>query len=367
MYYFLLIIILLALFFVLLFFIYQKKHEKERSTGREKHNNIKTTSKRGEVLPKEQLIEPKTILINIEYTEMDKNIFPSLIWEIDDNIKKKLEENIRSIPQIPINSMRLMNMLLNPESNIKEIVSLVSTHPVLSAKILQTVNSVYFSLTEKITSVGRAITLLGYNNVRALVFQETLRNSFIRGIENETDRHLKLWAHSAIVSACAGFLGKQLFQFTEYEIATAGLLHDIGKFYLINIENGIEITSDIPGIIKEEHKFGINHLVAGIYIANHWGLPEFIVKGIEYHHHSSFFPPHAIPQEYLRQSFVLCLSDLVAKAMGYFGEDEKILPILPEYYDVFKINMSLEGIITKELIKNIDKARATVESNISTF
>lgn len=363
--YYVLIIILLALFFYLYFSYAKKKDKKERSKDGARYNNIKTTINQEQVVPKEKLTEPKTILLNIEYTEFDKNILPTLICEIDDNLKKKLEENIKAIPQIPINSMRLMNMLLNPESNIKEIVSLVSTHPVLSAKILQTINSVYFSLPEKITSVGRAITLLGYNNVRALVFQETLRNSIIRGVENETERHLKLWAHSAIVSACAGFLGKQIFQFSEYEIATAGLLHDIGKFYLMNIENGIEITSDIPAIIKEEHKFGINHLVAGTYIARHWGLPEFIVKGIEYHHYPNFFSPRIIPYEFLRQSFVLSLSNLVAKAMGYKGEDENIFPILPEYYEIFKIDMSLDSIITKELIKNIDKARSTVESNIS--
>ncbi|MCX8110649.1 MAG: HDOD domain-containing protein [Syntrophorhabdaceae bacterium] len=310
------------------------------------------------------IINPKTILWDIEYVEIGKNIYPAGIEQINDEIKKNLEDKIGSIPQIPSSSMRLMNLLLNPESNIKEIVSLVSTHPVFSAKILQTVNSIYFSLPEKITSIGRAITLLGYNNVRALVFHETIRNTMHRKGEYDAGRYLKIWAHSAMVSACAGYIGKQLFQFSEYDISTAGLLHDIGKFYLINMEFGIEIVSDLPTLIKEEHRYGLNHSVAGTYIATHWMLPDFIVKGIEYHHHPSFFPPQSIPEVYLKSCFALCLADLVAKAIGYSAEDEKILPIMPEYFQIFGIDKSLEGIITTELFRYIEKARFTVESFI---
>lgn len=389
------ILTVILVLFIVLFLVFKKKKERFREDISDKRNKDTFTGRSQDItLPPDRVITlgtklqhaplsgtgplgnkshrfmpakaigPKTILADIEYVEIGKDIYPAGIEQIDDEIKKNLESKIGIIPQIPSNSMRLMNLLLNPESNIKEIVSLVSTHPVFSAKILQTVNSVYFSLPEKITSIGRAITLLGYNNVRSLVFHETLRNTMHRKGEYEAEKYLKIWAHSAIVSACAGYLGKQLFQFSEYDLATSGLLHDIGKFYLINIEDSIEIVSDVPTLIKEEHRYGINHSVAGTYIASHWMLPEFIIKAIEYHHHPSFFPPDSIPEKHLKQCFVLCLADLVANAMGYSGEDEQILPIKPEYFEIFNIDKDLVDIITTDLLKNIEKARVTVESYI---
>lgn len=361
------IILLIIIVMITLLFIFQRAKQKDEETldvDESQHKGFSPSDKIDTALTKDVPKELKTIFKNIEYTEIGKNIFPVNIEQIDDEIKTKFEKNIKSMLPIPIDYTRLMKLLLNPETNIKEIVSLVSTHPVLSAKVLQTVNSVYFSLAEKVTSIGRAITLLGYNNVRALVLQETLYNTVCKDKTDQTDRHLRLWAHSAIVSACAGFIGKKLFGLSEYDLATAGLLHDIGKFYLMNIEEGFEIVTDIPNLIKEEHRYGINHSVAGAFIAKQWLFSNIIVKGIEYHHHPCYFPPENIPSEYLKLNFILCVSDLVSKAMGYKGEDEQMLRILPEYFELFGIDKDLKDIITVELIININKTKATVESYI---
>ncbi|HOJ42530.1 MAG TPA: HDOD domain-containing protein, partial [Syntrophorhabdaceae bacterium] len=261
--------------------ITKSKIRKDRGADMPQSERLSSTATSGdksvEIKPHKimstKAIDPKTILGHIEYIEIGKNIYPAGVDQIDDDVRKNLESKVGLIPQIPSNSMRLMNLLLNPESNLKEIVSLVSIHPVFSAKILQTVNSVYFSLPQKITSIGRAITLLGYNNVRALVFHETLLNTMQKQEEYDAERYLKIWAHSAMVSACAGFMGKYIFGLSEYDLATSGLLHDIGKFYLTDIKDSIEIVSDVPPFIKEEHRFGVNHSVAGTYIANHWQLP----------------------------------------------------------------------------------------------
>jgi HD-like signal output (HDOD) protein len=164
------------------------------------------------------------------------------------------------------------------------------------------------------------------------------------------------------VSTCAGYIGKTYFKFSEYDLATIGLLHDIGKYFLSALKNSLEIVSDIPTIIKEEHRYGINHAVAGQLIAAKWKLPDAIVHGIEFHHYPSFFPPESIPKQYRTQCFTICLADLIAKVLGYHGQDEQILPIRDEYFKLFEIDKNIGGIITADLVKNIEKSRLTVES-----
>jgi len=267
---------------------------------------------------------------------------------------------------MPTTSIKLLDLLRNPESNPAQITALVSTNPVFSGKILQTINSSYFALPGKITSVGRAITLLGYNNVRTIVFQETIKHAVPKRFDTATDLYIKTWVHSAVVSTCAGHIGKELFKFSEYDLATIGLLHDIGKYFLVTLESHFEIISDIPVLIKEEHQYGINHAVAGSLIANRWKLPDAIIHGVEYHHYPSFFPPEAIPEQYRKQCFTICLADLIAKALGYPGQDEQIMPIKDEYFTMFGIDKDIQRVVTAGLVKDIEKSRLTVESYINT-
>ncbi|MCX5817914.1 MAG: HDOD domain-containing protein [Proteobacteria bacterium] len=301
-------------------------------------------------------------LKEINYFIPAENTFPTTLQDLEEKTRKIIEERLSVLPPIPTTSIKLLDLLRKPESNPEKITALVSTNPVFSGKILQTINSSYFELPGKITSVGRAITLLGYNNVRTIVFQETIKNVVPKHLDMEPDLYIKTWVHSAIVSTCAGYIGKKLFKFSEYDLATIGLLHDIGKYFLVTLESYFEIISDIPALIKEEHQYGINHAVAGGLIANKWKLPHVIVHGIEYHHYPSFFLPEAIPEQYRTQCFTICLADLIAKVLGYHGQNEQTLPIRDEYFEMYGINKDIRGIITTDLVRDVEKSRLTVES-----
>jgi HD-like signal output (HDOD) protein len=304
-------------------------------------------------------------LKKINYFIPAEETFPTTLKDLDEKTRKIIEEKISVLPPMPTTSIKLLDLLRNPESNSTTITALVSTNPVFSGKILQTINSSYFALPGKITSVGRAITLLGYNNVKMLVFQETMNNTVPRHLDEAIDLSIKTWVHSAVVSTCAGHIAKTLFKFSEYDLATIGLLHDIGKYFLVTLEKQFEIISDVPVLIKEEHQYGINHAIAGSLIANKWKLPDAITHGIEYHHYPSFFPPEAIPEQYRKQCFTICFADLIAKILGYPGQDEQIMPIKDGYFEMYGINKDIKGILTTSLIKDIEKSRITVESYVN--
>ena len=269
-----------------------------------------------------------------------------------------------TIKPIPVNYLKLMNLLRNPESNPGEITSVTVTNPVFSARILRAVNSAYFNRPEKITSVGRAISLLGYNSVRALVLQETLNNVLPRERYGDADLYSKTWAHSAVVSVCSGHLGKNIFQFSEYELGTMGLLHDIGKYFIHMLKPVGEAATESPLMLREEQQYDINHACLGGLVAKNWQLSDSIVKGIEYHHYPAFSPPESIPERYIRHAFVICLSDLICKALGYGANDDEKLPIRNEYYEMFKMRPDLEENVTPRLIREIEKAHVTVQSYI---
>jgi HD-like signal output (HDOD) protein len=224
--------------------------------------------------------------------------------------------------------------------------------------------------------VGRAITLLGYNNVRSLVLEDVLETLAVKNQNNDTDAYVKACVHSAVVSACSGYLGKHIFHTSEYDIATIGLLHDIGKYFIPTLEPLSDILPTHPLywlktlrprpplVIREQIEYGMDHTMLGSLLADRWELSDVIKYSIEYHHYPSFMPPESIPKPYLTQSFVICLADLICKALGYDTTDDEILPIRPEYYEMFGLSQNPIEISTPALTKEITNAYFTVKAYV---
>jgi len=315
---------------------------------------------------KAAVLEVCPALREVHYVHVAEGLFPVSHLAVDDTVKKTLEQKISGLPPVSATSLTLLDLLQDPESNPGEITSFVSTNPVFSAKILHTINSVYFNLPQRVTSVGRAVTLLGYNNVRSLVFEDILSNTLpsIQGTQREL--YVNMWTHSAVVSACSGSLGKSLFRLSEYTLGTIGLLHDIGKYFFRFLEKRETPAADLPTVIEEEGQYGMNHAIIGAIVAHKWQLPDIVTGGIEHHHSPSFFPPDRIPETCLKESLVICLSDLICKVLGYIGQDGDLLPIRDEYYKRYGLKNDLVEIVTPALIKDIEKARQTVRSYVDT-
>ena len=111
----------------------------------------------------------------------------------------------------------------------------------------------------------------------------------------------------------------------------------------------------------------MNHATLGSVIADNWQLSERMAKTIEYHHHPMFSPPEEIPESCLRESFVVCLSDLICKSIGYAAEDEEHdrWQIRPEYFELFKLSPNLSGVLSVRLLQDIEAAHVTVQSYVA--
>jgi len=319
-----------------------------------------------EVMQSRDAAEFQPIIPKITYAHMDEEIYPTPLEDIDEHIKKSLDQKIATLKPLPMASIKLFDLLKNPHTNTQELTAIIKTNPFLSARILRVINSAYYNLSLEITSVGRAIVLLGYNNVRSMVLQDTLHSTLSREEPTEKDTFDALWIHSTVVSACAHNLSVNVFQSPENEAATIGVLHDIGKYFFHLLDSTGENSAEGPSIIQEEKQYGINHMLTGSLLVEKWKLSDMIVKCIAFHHHPTFFPPESIPEPYQKASFVICLADLICKVLGYGGQNDELLPIRKEYFETFGLSTELQKIVTQPLIQDIEKARIAVESFINT-
>lgn len=305
--------------------------------------------------------ESAGIPVTFAYFHLPGDVLLLDYLNVDKAVKTSIEQKIPTINPIPSASLQVLNILNNPNSSVKEFGAIIRTDPILSGKILQTVNSAYFSPVDRIASVDAAIGMLGVNNVRSMVIQNSIHKTLPTKSGHDRATLDALWIHSAAVSTCADYLGSRLFKINGNDLATIGLLHDIAKYFFPMFERVGEGGGGVIQIVQEENIYGINHALLGSLIARNWNFTPMVVDGIEFHHHPVFFPPDRIPEWYLKVSFIICLSDLLCNILGYTGTAKELLPIRKEYYEMFGLYTDIRQLLTPPLLKELEKTKYAVE------
>ena len=93
------------------------------------------------------------------------------------------EEIINStnrLPTVPGIALKLMDAVRRKDPDLNEITKLISSDPSISAEILKCINSPYYSIKTKVTSVNHAVSMLGLNAVKNLALSFSLVKNFHR-------------------------------------------------------------------------------------------------------------------------------------------------------------------------------------------
>ncbi len=178
----------------------------------------------------------------------------------------------------------------------------------MSAKILQLVNSAFFSRARRIASVRDAVSFLGLSLLQGLVLQSGLFNALegrLGGLVlDESNRH----------GLSVATVARQIADRSCADAAfTAGLLHDIGKL-LLAVRFGSRYEKllrrsreeQIPLQGLEQRQLGVTHPEAGAYLLGVWGLPDEVVEGVAWHH-----APHRVPHTRIDAVVAVHLADAI--------------------------------------------------------
>lgn len=211
---------------------------------------------------------------------------------IGDSRLKALLSRLETLPSQPALYTQLMAEIQSPTSSFLKVGELIGRDVGMTAKILQLVNSAFFGLARRIGSPQEAVSLLGYDTVKALVLGAKIFSQF----DATRMRHLglnTLWPHSLAAGLCARAIsaGEQLPRKAQDEAFTAGILHDAGKLVLAHnfAEAYAEVlerarTGERPLWELETECFGASHAELGGFLMGLWGLDENVVVAIVHHH-----------------------------------------------------------------------------------
>lgn len=202
---------------------------------------------------------------------------------------KTVVSRLRSVPSLPTIYEELMAVLRQEEPQVMQIEKIIARDVGMAAKILQLANSAFIGSRGRVSSLLRAVSLIGTDTVRILVLSTHVFSQF--DTAPDVSPYLpSLWEHSVTTAGLAQRIAavENAPKPVVEESFTAGLLHDIGKVILlaelpqeygtILAENRGEITP------YELEKLGCTHAQVGAYLMSIWGLPFPLVRAVAFHH-----------------------------------------------------------------------------------
>lgn len=196
----------------------------------------------------------------------------------------KLINNLKNVPAMPNVVIQALNIVKNPNSGIKDLGDIMSYDQSLSLKVLNLVNSAYYGFAQQITSITRALALLGMNQAKNIIVAIAMKPMF------SSEENKELWEHSITAAVGCEYLASNLNIMDSEEAFIIGFLHDIGKI-ILNMQdkdalNQVrEIVANGSDVIEAERMyFGTDHAEVGAALAKKWQLPILLTNVIKYHH-----------------------------------------------------------------------------------
>jgi len=236
-------------------------------------------------------------------------------------ILKKLDR-IEDLPTLPAVAMEVNKMLLDYDTTINNLSDTIEKDQAVVSKILKLVNSAFFGLGGKVSSISHAIVVLGFNTIRNAVVSISIIDAFSvkEGLDgfDITD----FWKHSLAVGVTSKYLAEKTGIHPADDCFVGGLLHDMGKIVLLqhfkDLFQKVWLAvqdNNLSFYEAEKSQIPIDHAQIGGHLARKWQLPVALVDAIQYHH---AVRPNADDQHLL---MIIHAADIIVNAYAKDSKD----------------------------------------------
>jgi HD-like signal output (HDOD) protein len=255
---------------------------------------------------------------------------------------RALAGDVTLLPAAPRTYLAISEVLADPNGSLTNVVRIVERDPALCAKILQIVNSAFFGLPRKVSSVSQATSYLGALTMRNLALaMESVSASAQTRLPLSRRELLEFQTNSLLVA----MLGRHWFAADRRradEAFVAGMLRDMGHLVLLSRGAGASDTSCHPAL--------------SAYLMGLWGIPHAVLEPVAFHEE-----PELVEHDQLEVVDVVHLADRVGAELvpSPFQppppplDRERLgrLGVTPEILDHFRADAEALLVHTRELLR----------------
>lgn len=206
---------------------------------------------------------------------------------------RSIAASLGTLPSTPELYVQLTRAASSEAANAQDIGRIIARDPAVCAKVLQLVNSSFFGLGRRVSSVEQAVSLLGIIRMKSLVLSSQITEEFRPARQVPGFSAKRLLERSMLTAEYAQAISRAEGQDRERQdqAFAAGLLHDVGLLVLAArkvdvLEEALAktIAEGIAYCDAERSLLGGTHADISACLLELWNLPPRLVEGVSLHH-----------------------------------------------------------------------------------
>ena len=207
----------------------------------------------------------------------------------------QLITELEKLPAQQTASLRVLNLIDDPESSSGDLATAAGADPALTTRIMRMANSAYYGLSGRVGTPGFAITVLGFATVRSLAAAAAAGlTEDPNGVPNG------FWNHAAATATAASLVAPRIGA-RKPEAFCLGLLHDLGSALLHRCDpDGYEemagnaLAAGESVSVAERRVYGLSHEDAAARVLTAWRFPDELCRAVAAHHGDPAAAPSAL-------------------------------------------------------------------------
>jgi putative nucleotidyltransferase with HDIG domain len=207
--------------------------------------------------------------------------------ELERIVLERIAANRLVLPAMPAVPQRCLEILRDPDFNVRKLVKEIEAEPVLALLVVRGANSAQYGGGRGAASqaLDQAIGRIGARQLKLLITEYAVNELFDSSNRQLKEANRKVWEHSLVVALLARDIAALIGSVEPDSCYLAGLLHDIGKPVLgaMMLEIDRKLGRATPGWIDVAGWTQIietTHRKVGIAVAAEWKLPDTIASAI---------------------------------------------------------------------------------------
>ena len=198
-----------------------------------------------------------------------------------EQLAQDLRDERLELPAFPEAVLRIQRALQSPDTSTDDVVRILSSEPALAARLLRIANSAEFRRADQdVTDLRKAVSRMGFNMVRSVAVAFAMRQLRRKDIYSPAAQAQleQAWTDSVEVAAACFVIAKRFTRLNPDQALLTGLLHALGRLYIIMRSKDAEELSDT----QMSEVFDGWHASIGKAILESWGLPESLQSAVEH-------------------------------------------------------------------------------------
>jgi HD-like signal output (HDOD) protein len=207
-------------------------------------------------------------------------------------IKRLLTTQPIELPVFHPIALRLQQLLGRPDFKIDEVIALASEDPSVAGQILKMANSTVYMGRVRTETIKDAVVRLGALQVSNIAMAASQSGLHVSENPIINDFMRSLWLHSHACAIGSYTLAKRA-GYPQYadQAYMAGLLHDVGKLYLLKALERLNRVGVAQAALEEDlllDIFGELHVEQGRRLMQHWHLPNVYTSVVAGHQDATY-------------------------------------------------------------------------------